>query len=136
MSMTNKKILQMLMLLSQIPLFFVWFGKMPVSGLSGVAAIYTPWAIFFYYFTGVILYVVLLWCTKHYKLAGICYLSMLLGVFIAFATWPVLTITGEIDLFFSYHMMNWGFVADVVGLILAMILHFAYIVYCESRYGA
>ena len=40
-----------------------------------------------------------------------------------FATWPMLTITGEIDLFFSYHMMNRGFVADVVGLILAMILH-------------
>ena len=131
--MVNKKVLQIIFIISQIPLFFMWFGSKPVQVITGVHAIDTPWAIFFYYFSGAFLYVVLLWCTEHYKLAGICYLSMLVGVFIAFATWPVLTITGEIDLFFSYHMMNWGFVADIVGLILAMILHFTYIFYCERR---
>lgn len=57
---------------------------------------------------------------------------MLVGVFIAFATWPVLNITGKIDLFFSYHMMTWGYVLDVVGLILATITHYGYIYYCEN----
>lgn len=101
--------------------------------LRGVQVIHTSWATFFYYIAGVFLFVVLLWCTDYLKTAGICYLSMVVGVFIAFATWPVLTITGEIDLFFSYHMMTWGYVADVIGLILAMILHFTYIFYCERR---
>lgn len=130
--MFNKGILHIIFLGSQLPLALTWFGRKPVTGFNGVQTLAdTPGQ--YLYFFGFLLYVILLCSTDYLKLASICYPFMLTGVLVAFPTWPVLTILGEINLAFSFSMMSWGYIVDVVVLILAWIGHLSYVYYHERK---